>query len=122
MWDGDYGRTEKDFYYDPQKKEGYGEEYQEEPPVSDERLDEIYEAVKKYIAEMFEKQIPDDVKEELAKNETYYCKYHDPDWRHPLLYLLNWINDDTNKCSDDVLEAIGVTEEEIERVESMYWF
>ena len=119
--DGDYGRTEKDFCFDPETKTVHSEEYIEEPPVSDERLDELYEAMTKYVTEAVGQEVPEDIADVLKKAEKYYCQYHDSDWNHPLIYLLEWYTGETDCELNEILADIGASEEETDGVEEIYW-
>ena len=108
------------FSYDEIEYSDDEEEFYEESAneIDEERQTELYHKLFDYAKENIFSTIPDELSNDLKKAEKYCLTYHDPDWSHPLFYVVSYLNYVQEPRVDvkNVLSQLGASEEEINEI------
>lgn len=62
--------------------------------------------------------LPNELAGDLKKSEKYCLEYHDPDWSHPLFYVVSYLAYVQEPSADveNILSKLGASAEEINEI------
>ncbi len=86
--------------------------------IDEDRLTELYQKLLTYAKANIFSVLPKELDDDLKKAEKWCLQYHDPDWSHPLFYVVSYLMYEQKPGVDveKILPQLGATPEEINEI------
>ena len=110
------------FSYDEIEYSDDEDEYYEESAnaIDEERQTELYHKLLDYAKAHIFSTVPDELAKDLKEAEKYCLTYHDPDWSHPLFYVVSYLYyvQEPRVDVENILSQLGASEGEVDEIMS----
>lgn len=108
------------FSYDEIEYSDDEDEYYEESAnaIDEERQTELYHKLLDYAKAHIFSTVPDELAKDLKEAKKYCLTYHDPDWSHPLFFVVSYLCyvQEPRVDVESVLSQLGASEEEVNEI------
>ena len=86
--------------------------------IDEDRLTELYQELLAYAKANIFSGLPEELDKDLKEAEKWCLKYHDPDWSHPLFFVVSYLLyvQEPRIDVEEILPQLGATPEEINEI------